>query len=166
MTLGSAPEPNQGPGVGKWAERNRGRRESKEHYLGAMRGFQAASQDYCPRRAPGQISCRPEPGGLCTVCDNWLHSLKNPGYHRWLVGTTCIWCRLVFQGGAWAVSLPSPIFISVLNLSLAQAHRVCLAAGKGPVGHSCLPGIPKVSHLFSFFLYTIHWSAGEQTSRG
>jgi hypothetical protein len=51
---------------------------SKENYLVAVRDFQAVTHDCFPRKVPESISCRPEPGGLCTVCDNWLHSLKNP----------------------------------------------------------------------------------------
>lgn len=132
--------------------RGRGRKESRVHYLGAMRGFRAATHCHCPRRGPGQISCRPEPGGLCTACDSWLHSLKNPRVPQMISVNQE---ALVLTGlparclsGSPTPPLPRPRFC-IASKSLAHAHRVCPGAGKGPVGLSCLPGVPKVLLHFS-----------------
>lgn len=117
------------------------KKESRGHYLGATRDFQAATHDCCPRRVPGQISCRPEPGGLCTVCDNWLHSLKNIKISQ-TISVNHVY--LVLTGlPRWRLSQGRvlPMLLPVLTQSPAQAHGVCPGARKGPVGLTSLPGV-------------------------
>lgn len=152
--------------MGRGAERNGGSKESRGHYLGALRGFQAATHDHSPRRGPGQISCRPEPGGLCTACDNWLRSLKNPKASQTvsenqvpLVLTGCLGLHL-----SCSLPLPHPGF-RVDSQSPIQAHRACPGAGKGPVG--LLPVWNSCSSLIFVQLLFLHSSlrCWEPTSR-
>ena len=103
--------------VGRWAERNHSRKESREHYLGATRDFQAVTHDCCPRRVPGQTSCRPEPGGLCTVYDSWLHNLKQPKASQVISVNRLCWVLSRFPG--WSLgcqdSPPPPSFLCLIS---------------------------------------------------
>lgn len=152
--------------MGRGTERNRGSKESRGHYLGAMRGFQAATHDHCPRRGPGQISCRPEPGGLCTACDNWLRSLKNPKASQ-VVSENQVPLVLTGLPGLHLSSSPSLLHpgFCVEAQSPTQAHGACLGAGKGPVG--LLPAWNSYSSLIFVQLLFLHRSlrSWEPTSR-
>lgn len=132
-----------------------------------MRDFRAATHCHCPRREPGQISCRPEPGGLYTACDNWLHSLKSPRVSQMISVNQE---PLVLTGlpewhwnGSPTSPLPCPRFC-IESQSPAQAHRVFLGAGKGSVGLSWLPGVPKVLIFLQLPLHNslMCWGANKQ----
>lgn len=141
--------------IGRWAERNHNRKESRGHYLGATRDFQAVTHDCCPRRVPGQTSYRPEPGGLCTVYDSWLHNLKQPKASQVISVNLMCWVQTRFPG--WSLgcqdSPPPPLFLCLIS------YPQGVSWGSKRASRTLFPSWGSQSslfYLFCCFFYTVH----------